>query len=167
MKIELRKLRVDKRLSEETMCYSAEIWIDDARAFVAGNRGHGGPDDFHQVGTTSLADVEAWLATTRPPRVAYGLTMKHDLEMEVSDLMIEAEQIATLRRRMKTNVVTIEGEQVYTYSLKGRAVSNVVASIRRSKPDVVVVNEGGDVALSTAVKLLLDAARKAEESAAL
>lgn len=47
MHIELRKLRVVAALSEETACYTAEIWIDGVRSFAASNRGHGGADDYH------------------------------------------------------------------------------------------------------------------------
>jgi hypothetical protein len=59
MRIELKKLKVVVALSEETTCYTAEIWIDGARAFLASNRGHGAADDFHQVGALTEKEVDA------------------------------------------------------------------------------------------------------------
>ncbi|RSX19239.1 hypothetical protein DAH98_24155, partial [Sphingomonas koreensis] len=59
MHIELRKLKVVDALSEETTCYSAEIWIDGQRAFLASNRGHGAADDYHAVGTVPQQPIDA------------------------------------------------------------------------------------------------------------
>ena len=43
MLFELRKLTIIEALSEETACYTAQIWIDGALAFEASNRGRAVP----------------------------------------------------------------------------------------------------------------------------
>jgi hypothetical protein len=44
VKIELRKVKVHKDMSEETTCYSAEVWLDGVKAGNVSNDGHGGCD---------------------------------------------------------------------------------------------------------------------------
>lgn len=46
MHIELKKLKINKQLSEETTCFSAEVWIDGKKAGLASNRGCGGPNEY-------------------------------------------------------------------------------------------------------------------------
>ncbi len=163
MLIELRKLKIIKALSEETPCYTAEIWIDGALAFHASNRGHGGADDYRQVGGTTEQAVNAWLKANRPARSYHGMTLEPDLEHEVSRLMDEAEQLAMLRRRFRSNVVTIEDDEVYTYPLKGRTVSALISAIRARKPGIEIVNETGNPGLIRAVRILLAKADAADE----
>lgn len=154
MLIELRKLRIVKALSEETPCYTAEVWIDGALAFHASNRGHGGADDYRPVGAITEAEVNIWLKGNRPTRSFHGMTFEPDLEHEVARLMDEAEHLALLRRRLRTNVVTIENGDVFIYPLKGRAVAALISAIRAKKPDIEILNESGDTGLRRAVQIL-------------
>lgn len=57
MKIELRRINHNPRLSEETNAFSAEIWIDGERAFEARNQGQGGCDFYRQLGRWTEAEV--------------------------------------------------------------------------------------------------------------
>lgn len=155
MLIELRRLKVIKALSEETACYTAEIWIDGVLSFYASNRGHGAADDYRQAGALTEAAVNAWLKTNKPARSYHGMTLEPDLEHEIARLIDEAEHLALLRRRLRTNVVTIEDGEVYSYPLKRRAVTALVAVIRAKKPGIEFVNETGQPGLARAVQILL------------
>ncbi len=65
MKFELRKIEYSARLSEETHCYSAQLWIDGKHAFDVSNHGHGAADDVGQVGDLTEKEVNADIAHTR------------------------------------------------------------------------------------------------------
>lgn len=161
MHIELRKLKIVAALSEETTCYTAEVWIDGARAFLASNRGHGAADLFHPVGTVDARDVDAWLAANRPPNRLGNSVHAHDLELEVASLMTRIEEAKRLRRACRTNLVVIDEGKVWSYPLKGRAVAMVAASIQRTKPAARIVN-GDDAAIDEAVATLIAAAEPAD-----
>ena len=47
MNIELRKVKVVESLSDETTCFSADVYIDGVKVGFASNRGEGGPTDVH------------------------------------------------------------------------------------------------------------------------
>lgn len=155
MHIELRKLRVVAALSEETACYTAEIWIDGVRSFAASNRGHGGADDYHRLGSVTEAEVNAWLRANRTARVYRGVTLEPSLEHEVAHLMDVAEQTKAMRRKLRTSVMTIERDTVYAYPLRGSSPAAVIAAIRKAKPDAHVLNDGDEAVITRAVELLL------------
>ncbi|MDK8187418.1 MULTISPECIES: hypothetical protein [Sphingomonas] len=156
MHIELRKLKIVAALSEETTCYSAEIWVDGQRAFLASNHGHGAADMFHPVGSLSEADVDVWLAANRAPTRFGDTVLKHTLEFEVAALMTRIEEAKRLRRTFRKNLVVIEDGKVWSYPLKGRPAETVASAIKRQKPAARVVN-GDDAALEEAITIMIAA----------
>ena len=165
MLIELRKLKVIKALSEETSCYTAEIWIDGALAFLASNRGQGGADDYRQNGTITEAEVDRWLKAHRTTRTYQGINLEPSLEQEIATLIDEAESVSALRRRLRTNIVTIEDGAVYSYPLKKRPAEPLIAAIRSKKPTAEILNGADEATLLKAARLTLDADDTANGSA--
>jgi hypothetical protein len=162
MKIELRKLKLNRHLSEETNCYSAELWIDDRKAFLAGNHGHGGPDHYHQVGSWNETEVDAWLKANRPMISVQGIALEPSLELEVGDLIEEHEQTAALRRKSRTNLLSIEDGQVFSRPLKGRDPKALGDALRRSHPGIVILESGNVEAFREAARLMIADARRAD-----
>ncbi len=101
MKIELRRITHSAALSQETTAYRAEIWIDGELAFHSHNHGHGSADFFDKVGCWDLAEVDTWLKANRAPTVLGDITLDHDLEAEVSDLLTRALEGRRVKRRSK------------------------------------------------------------------
>lgn len=50
-RVELKKLSINQRLSEETLCFSADIYLDDRKVGVASNHGTGGPTEIESLRT--------------------------------------------------------------------------------------------------------------------
>lgn len=55
---DVRKLKVHEDMSQETNCYSAEIWRNGKKVAYASNEGHGGPDGFHPAYPDSVSYKE-------------------------------------------------------------------------------------------------------------
>ena len=49
MKITVKNLKVAEFASEETLCFTATVYIDGKMAFTAKNDGHGGCNFYHGV----------------------------------------------------------------------------------------------------------------------
>lgn len=60
MKIEIKKLKVNHRLSEETLNFSCDIHVDGKRVGWAGNRGTGGQTDIGDMTPAMLAKLTAY-----------------------------------------------------------------------------------------------------------
>lgn len=157
MKIELRRINHNPKLSEETNAFSAEIWIDGERAFEARNQGQGGCDFYRQLGRWSEAEVDAWLKANRPIRPFQGLTLEHDLEAEVGDLLASELEYRRLKRLLRTNLITIERGQIFQYPLRRRPLDLVARAVTATNPAAVIVNAGGDDAIRKAVAIALAA----------
>lgn len=158
MKIELRRINHNPKLSEETNAYSAEVWIDGEYAFDARNQGQGGCDFYRQTGRWTEAEVNAWLKTNRPIRPFQGLTLEHDLEAEVGDLLEHELEHRRLKRLLRTNLVTIERGQIFQYPLRRRPLDLVARAVTATNPAAVIVNGGGDEVIRQALAILLAAA---------
>jgi len=164
MQIELRKLKIALHLSEETTAYSAEIWIDGQLAFHASNQGHGGADLYRQIGRWTEKGVDAWLTENRSPQHLGTLEIPHDLEIEVGALIAEADALAQLKRRLKTNVITIEAKGVMAYPLRKRPREIVERAVRAMNPatEIVTGNDAGQ--LLRAARIISSAASDSAES---
>lgn len=66
MKVELKAVKINERLSEETTCFSATIMIDGKKAGEASNRGCGGNTDIH-IPDRELRDRFLAWAKSLPP----------------------------------------------------------------------------------------------------
>jgi len=155
MKIELRRISYSAALSQETAAFSAQVWIDDELAFHARNQGAGGAGFYHQVGRWTEAEVDAWLKVNRPPRSLGDIACDHDLEIEVSDLLIRAVEGRRLKRLLRTNLVTIERDQILQYPLRKHPLAIVARAVSATNPDAVIVNDASDELLARALDVLL------------
>jgi hypothetical protein len=155
MKIELRRIHYSGALSQETAAYTAEIWIDGELAFHARNEGTGGADIFHRVGRWTEAEVEAWLKANRPRRSLGDFACDHDLEVEVSDLLLRAVEGRRLKRLLRTNLVTIENDRILQYPLRKWPLATLATAVRATNPDAVIVNDAGDEVFARALDVLL------------
>jgi len=156
MKIELRRVSYNAALSQETAAFAAEVWIDGELAFHARNQGTGGADFYRQVGRWTEAEVNAWLTANRLPRsLGDDLACDHDLEIEVSDLLIRAIEGKRLKRLLRTNLIAIERDQILQYPLRKRPLAIVARAVRATNPDAVIVNDASDDVFARALAVLL------------
>jgi len=146
-KLELRSIRINERLSEETTCFAATLYVDGKRAAVVGNHGHGGAIFFPQVFDKALLMIAEAEAVSRPSTRAFGMDIPASLELVVFGLVEDERQRqfvareTMLRRRVDRRQVrfAVDGE-FKMLGLKpphpwGRSeVEKTVAEIKRRHP---------------------------------
>ena len=70
MKIELKNFKFYDKLSEETYCFQANIWVDGVKCGTAENRGIGGETNYSNDGTDASRQLiklaEAYCLTLPP-----------------------------------------------------------------------------------------------------
>lgn len=112
MKIELKNVKVHEDMSEETTCFTAEVWADGEFVGTAKNDGHGGCTDiYNHSGTRELLQkVEEYCKTL--PNHVYPAT-KHskefsvsmDLEQMVHNLLDEAMFINDIKKYFNKGII--------------------------------------------------------------
>lgn len=158
MLIELKNLKHMASLSEETYCYTGTVYVDGKKAFEASNRGHGGCDDYRQIGTVTEAEVNDWLKANHPPYENDGFKLDYDLEMFIGDLItaeLAAKErkriVAKLRKLLATNVAAIEGNSLVTWKLPPTPEN--LLRVKAKKPNVRIVNNCDDTTFEQVLRL--------------
>jgi hypothetical protein len=91
MNIELRKVKYHEDMSDETNCFSAEVWTDGRLLARVSNQGCGGSNNYDFNLTTNGTRWEAFTAfcKAQPPHVYQGYTIPCDTDMVIDDLFSE------------------------------------------------------------------------------
>lgn len=147
MKIELRNISTNDRLSEETTCFSATVYIDGKKAFEASNRGQGGCNDYHafgpdfSAGNKTIAAAEAW-ATAQPPISAYGMELPMDLDLYIGELIAAHQIEKDLKRALGAKVLFKVGDApIREIKIKPHPLDKVKAFIRGKHANAVILND--------------------------
>ena len=91
MKIELKKISFNERLSEETNCFGADLYINGKKVGECKNSGHGGCTDYYgdtPEGKKLIAEAEAYYKSL--PKVKnekYSFTYQPTLENAIDEFL--------------------------------------------------------------------------------
>ena len=107
MKIELKKISFNERMSEETNCFIADLYINGKKVGYVKNDGHGGCTDYRgnsKEDNVLIREAEAYCKTL--PKVKYGEhEFGQDLESVVNTLL-EDHLKAKERKKMEKYMLT-------------------------------------------------------------
>jgi hypothetical protein len=153
--IELRKIHVNNSLSDETLCYSATLYVGGKYVGTVGNRGHGGCDEQHispDSGWT-LAALNKECAAHYPQlsMKEYGMDdLPATLELVCQNIVSKQSEIKRIKRTMISKVVVKKGDSFLEYRWKGvrQVTQGHINAIRTKYPDVVVLNGMSDQQLA-------------------
>lgn len=139
MKVVLKNIKHIASLSEETLCFTATIYIDGVKAGEVSNRGHGGPNEY------SNNDVEAKLnayGKTLPPHVSTfkdkdGQFMQFDIDAEIiiGDLMNAHLTEKELKRLLSNRIMFTEVGESGVYQTK--TISKEVLAKYLQNPEAI------------------------------
>ena len=92
MKIEFRNIHVIERLSQETPCFTADLYVDGVLEAYVSNRGNGGGNDY------SFPEGRDWLTLDCIEARVAALRLKHvvDLDGETIELDVDLELLSFL-----------------------------------------------------------------------
>lgn len=97
---ELKNVKINRTLSEETLCYSASLYVDGRKVADVSNRGHGGPTDIlfipgvHEArALNTVKGTQTYGDTVFDPRASLEITL--DEMAEDSDVKKTARRQAT------------------------------------------------------------------------
>lgn len=96
----LRKIKIHEALSEETLCFSAEIIFKGEFRGTVGNRGTGGPDDFSDYTLSHELDQQYGLREVLSEAVWLHLAA-YERKTEI------ARYASRLKRKWKTNPAVV------------------------------------------------------------
>ncbi len=86
MKLELKSLKVNRAMSEETTCFSATLYVNGKKVAEVSNRGTGGSNDYRVLDKELYKVLTAWAG-------ALQLEFKFDHLDQVIDRLIDRDQL--------------------------------------------------------------------------
>lgn len=145
MQIELRSTKIVQRLSEETLCFTATMYLDGQPAGTVANRGNGGSHEYSDWDALSRLDAYASTLPRRlfPPEWALG-DYAQTADSLIDDCLTDHQLRADLTKKLKSRVLftTADGKVMQTGTLKGASLWVAVVHYQRNKPQgcVTVLN---------------------------
>tara|TARA_R100001086_G_scaffold46873_1_gene20624 strand:- start:465 stop:938 length:474 start_codon:yes stop_codon:yes gene_type:complete len=150
MKVELKKVKIAKYLSEETTAFAAQLWVDGEYIADVSNNGHGGSNrinhrfDGNGLNTRDKVEsFEKWCEEQpdhESPHGSLGMNADFYISLMVDDYQSQQE----MKRWCKTKtVVRLKGDPEGTFHIYKRPYDSAFADwIRRKEPDLVeIMNE--------------------------
>lgn len=175
--IELRKFHFAEFASEETNCYSAEVWVNGRPGFHASNEGHGGSDHYQPLAYTDKgrADMDTAMAAikaycdARGTTTSHGIELEYDAELFIGDAveeMLRQRERQKIVRKTKDMVVMIEDGQI----LRSKKVApdrmlHAIAHFQTKYPKAIILN-GKPEAEQIAILKALDDKRDQDKQTA-
>lgn len=157
MKIELRKISHNTRLSEETHAYSADLFVDGAKVAEVSNHGHGGCDNVRWLSKdVKEADVEKWIGENNPPMFIHdGKPCLETLESVCANLVNDWLCLRDYKRQAAKKVCVVDGSNIVSWNFKRPVTQADVDQIKKQNPDYaskVFINGKSDDELMTIIR---------------
>ena len=152
MKIELKKIKLHKGLSEETPAYTADVYVDGVLFCHVSNQGHGGCDMEHPPKGMTNAELQGRLQLLNAkiaeefPEVPYGHGMegsfKQTLEYICHGMVWDDDLAKTVKRDLSSKVMFLKTDgKLYSIKAKVDEQPRVIAFVK-AKPDCKQVLNG-------------------------
>lgn len=154
-RITLAKLKVAKFMSEETLCFEADVFFDGKLVGRAHNDGHGGCTSVHAVRGGAHNEVyqaaEAYAKSLGPitgkpfadgEAFTYEVTLDHVVDDLANALLLRRDVEAQLRRGFKKKAIYIENGQLWNSKPKNAALINEAffALVQKMHPTATILN---------------------------
>jgi len=125
MKIELKRVTYNSRLSEETAAFAADLWINGKKRGDVLNDGHGGPDRIHPY--TLAQEIEAYAATLPKWKSPWGgPDLPHSADTVIGGILSAFIYERDLKRAMKTKTLFVRDGVLYEVKKPGVPKGDVV-----------------------------------------
>lgn len=147
MKLELKAVKYFAAMSEETHCYSANLYANGRMCAEVGNRGHGGCDELHITNESLFRKVQDYIAKLPETEIAVEgvstLSVPQTLDGICGELMNEwhnQQEVKKLKRKHAVVALHPDGDyRVWDYppASKGKKHAEWRAEYRRVMEDQV------------------------------
>lgn len=156
--IVLKNLKYHDDMSEETLCFSADVWIDGYKAGYATNGGYGGPTDvrpYDAKGKELIKFVTTQIEQMPPEVIEFmgkTLTMRSTLDTfvdEIVDNMLkekEEKKVTNwIKKKLPTGIVAKDGDNLYYYPFNSITLTahkqELAKRVLKARPTCEILNK--------------------------
>lgn len=103
MNIELKNVKIHTEMSEETTCFSADIWIDGKKAGQVRNSGTGGCHGYSPI--SLVRQLTSYAATLPRLKVHDDVFVDQDADCVIGTALLRYERRKELRAKLSSRIV--------------------------------------------------------------
>lgn len=138
--LELKNVKINSALSEETICFTATVYWRGSRVGTAKNRGHGGATDY-DIELSALRDMKAW-ADEHYDSELKDMQGFDAVESMIDDEVTDHECWKQLSGMMRNKVVYLSAGAIYAQKIPAQFTqAAVIDGIKKHYPKCAVLNE--------------------------
>lgn len=159
MKIELKKIEFSERMSQETNCFVADLYINGKKVGFANNEGHGGPTDYHGITPEDnklIKEAEAYCKTlpnikSEEFKFEYPNSLENTIDELLGAYLLEKEAKKKEKAYLKAICFGVpNGHSYRTVYWKGRTLSQIpLPNLQKAVDDVRKQLKAGEVIFNT------------------
>ncbi len=139
----IKNVSVNQRMSEETTCFSADVYRDGVKVLSVTNRGCGGAHGYDEYVKGSLAEVEAYAKTLPVPAVFQGLALDGDADWFIDGLLNEYLLEKDAKKYLKKFCFKDEGN---LYTLKAEPdCPKSEAWLKAKYPNAIIMRDAASI----------------------
>ncbi len=141
MKIDLKSIQHSVFASQETNCYTANLYVDGRKIGTVGNDGHGGCDYFHGD-QAAYAAVDTWCRANLPKWTGFKADpIDTDLEHHCGTLFDDWLAARHLRSTLRTNVLFVKSDDGRLYQVRHRGkIEATISAVACQHPGANILN---------------------------
>ena len=138
----LKKVFVNQRMSEETTCFSADVYRDGVKVLSVTNRGFGGSHNYYDYVKGALAEADAY-AKTRPATVYQGVTIAPDLDSMIDGMLNEYLLEKDAKKYLKKFCFKDDGK-LYTMNVAPDC-AKTAAYVAATYPNAIIMRDAASI----------------------
>lgn len=156
--IVLKNLKHHDDMSEETLCFSADVWIDGYKAGYATNGGYGGPTDvspYDAKGRELIKFASGQIEAMPPETVEFmgkTLTLNSTLDSFIDDLVSkmlaekDEKRISNwIKKKLPTGIVARDGDDIRYFPFLSRNTPEgkqmIIDFVKKKYPNCEILNK--------------------------
>lgn len=161
--LELRKVKIASSLSEETVAFTGELWVNGQLAARCSNHGTGGPNDYHDTyqipnGKELVKLAEEYCKGLPPVDSDFDKTEKlpMDLEfwisLEVGKIEAAKEEV---KLKKKLDKLMLNNLVIGPFDQNGKLIGNSYSTCKFNRPiaDYLSVPNGREALVKTIIRI--------------
>lgn len=141
-KYEIKKVSVNDAMSEETICFSLDLYVDGKKFAAVSNDGRGGSHRTHAYPPFTRNDIDRVEQEMAQDEFLIDDAKFELFDTAVTTLLLLKDAAADVKRHSKSKAVYVDGDNLYTEGYRGGRVPDeaLFARIRAQYPGATILN---------------------------
>jgi hypothetical protein len=141
-KYEIKKVSVNNAMSEETTCFTLDLYVDGKKFAAVSNTGRGGAHRTHAYPPFTQNDIQAVEREMAQDEFLIDDAQYELFDTAVTTLLMLKDAASQVKKYIKSKAAYVDGNDLYTEGYRGGRLPDdaLFARIRNQYPAAIILN---------------------------